>query len=71
MMPLTCRPSERVQSKIRNYAHFRGRLCDKIGLLCDKLYHANFSGLINIVLPGLKGEKSLSRCLTDNLNVKE
>ena len=49
--------------------YFQGRLCDKIGLLCDKL--CNFSGLINIVLPGFKGEKSLKCCLTGNLNVKE
>ena len=37
--------------------YFQGRLCDKIGLLCDK--YAIFSGLIYIVLPGFKGEKPL------------
>ena len=30
--------------------HFQGRLCDKLCI---------FSGLINIVLPGFNGEKSL------------
>ena len=34
--------------------YFQGRLCDKIGLLCDK--SCDFSGLIYIVLPGFKGE---------------
>ena len=47
--------------------YFQGRLCPKIGLLCDKL--CDFFRLINIVLPGFKGEKSLKCCLTDNLNV--
>ena len=37
--------------------YFQGRLCDKIGLLCDK--YAIFSGLIYIALPGFKGEKPL------------
>ena len=38
--------------------YFQGRLCDKIGLLCDKL--CDFFRLINIVfIPGFKGEKSL------------
>ena len=35
--------------------YFQGGLCDKIGLLCDKLCNL-FSGLIYIVLPGFKGE---------------
>ena len=37
--------------------YFQGRLCDKIGLLCNK--YVIFSGLIYIVLPGFKGEKPL------------
>ena len=36
--------------------HFQGKLCNKIGLLCDKYYYAMFLGLINIVLPGFKRE---------------
>ena len=50
--------------------YFQGRLCNKIGLLCDKLCDF-FSGLIYIVLPGFKGEKPLKCCLTGNMNVKE
>ena len=49
--------------------YFLGRLCDKTGLLCDKI--CDFLGLIYIVLPGFEGEKPLQCCLTGNLNVKE
>ena len=45
------RPSDRVRKKKSEIMqHFQGRLCDKLCI---------FSGLINIVLPGFNGEKSL------------
>ena len=37
--------------------YFPGILCDKIGLLCNKL--CDFLEVISIVLPSFKGEKSL------------
>ena len=36
---------------------FQGRLCDKIGYYA--INYAIYSGLINIVIPGFKAEKSL------------
>ena len=61
----------RLEKKSEIVRYFPGRLYATIGLSFYAINYAIFSGLIYIVLPGFKGEKPLSCCLTGNLNIKE
>ena len=49
--------------------YFQGRLCDKIGLLCDKL--CNFFRANLHCFTRFQRRKTTLLCLTGNLNVKE
>ena len=49
--------------------YFRGKLCDKNGLLCDKLCDF-FLSYFELILLGFRGGKPLWGCSKDKLNIK-